>query len=273
MSNKIPTWALAAMLFNSAPHSEVDSQYKDLNPKLINEFQSAQTTMNSSTPLQLKSILNDLVTFGKIQGNRAKAISAIFKINDSVKKIEDQQYVTTLDRMYYLIGIYPDLVKKEIKPALAAIDEALKKLDVEPYKQPLTGDPCRIYNWSNSTIYYGYENSTSLKELKAGTRGDQSYKDHTVKLDFGKFIFYPTNNPNGQALYSDLTKKPNKPGVYICSVENGILNSKNESPLPHSRPAGSRLYIYTDHSIDGIPFTITTLNYDCSQFRFFIKTL
>ena len=102
----------------------------DLDMLIKNELQAAQIVMNKPIKLELQAVLDALILFaGKSKNNRTVGIESILLIQKSVNQCKSQQY-TTWSSFTSLFGFHPELVTREIQPALKAIDSSLKSLNV-----------------------------------------------------------------------------------------------------------------------------------------------
>ena len=97
----------------------------DLDMLIKNELQAAQIVMNKPVKLELQSVLDALVAFArKSKNNRSVGIECILLIQKAIQKCKSQQY-TSWNNFTRLLGYHPELVTKEIQPALTYINNIL----------------------------------------------------------------------------------------------------------------------------------------------------
>ena len=127
--NKYSILALLPILFQMSLYADV-VVCPDLDMLIKNELQAAQIVMNKPIKLELQAVLDALILFaGKSKNNRTVGIESILLIQKSVNQCKSQQY-TTWSSFTSLFGFHPELVTREIQPALKAIDSSLKSLNV-----------------------------------------------------------------------------------------------------------------------------------------------
>ena len=129
MNNKYVILALLPIIFHINIYADTVI-CPDLDMLIKNELQAAQIVMNKPVKLELQPVLDALVLFaGKSKNNRTIGIESILLIQKSVNQCKSQQY-TTWSSFTSLFGFHPELVTREIQPALKAIDSSLKILNV-----------------------------------------------------------------------------------------------------------------------------------------------
>lgn len=99
-----------------------------------------------------------------------------------------------------------------------------------------------IINSSGSTLYYGAENSSSLKSVLSYGHINPN---NAAKLEYAipvfntpnHYLIYQSNSANGPALWIDFKKslkdsKKLEVEVYMCNVKNGKVISRGKNPVP-----------------------------------------
>ena len=117
--------AFFTLIFQGDIHCE--DYNADLNKAIQEQLISARKVMQSKTVVEFDPILKTLVSFsqkGKIE--KAAAIVRIKSIKAALEKYKSEQYPTYWSKWF---GSTPEIVKNQINPALAKVENALKLLN------------------------------------------------------------------------------------------------------------------------------------------------
>ena len=133
MKNKYIILAVLPILFQGNLYSK--DKYADLDAIIINELRSAQKAMDSSAKLELEPILHSLVSFArKTDNNRQVAIDKILGIQKVLQVCKSEKYKTNWELICSYFSSNPEIVIKQIDPALAKVHKALADLKVTTFE-------------------------------------------------------------------------------------------------------------------------------------------
>jgi len=109
-------------------------RFSDLDAIIASELRAAQKTINKNLKLELKPILHELVLWGNKNETRTIAIGLIVRIQKALRICKSEQYNPAWYDVCGLFSSKPEMVTKQIEPALKEVDKALQSLKVNQFE-------------------------------------------------------------------------------------------------------------------------------------------